>query len=90
LNYQDYVSKKFMSRLAETNVLENSLIIVMADHGESFKEHGYKKHNFSLFNEEIRVPFFMIHPSFEKSKIKKISSGNHVDVFPTIMDIFWN
>jgi phosphoglycerol transferase MdoB-like AlkP superfamily enzyme len=88
LNYQDFITKKLFNLLEKENLLNDTLFIILGDHGESFREHGYKFHNVSLFNEEIRVPFFMVHPDFKKSKIRKLNAGSHVDIFPTVMDIF--
>jgi arylsulfatase A-like enzyme len=86
--YQDRLSEKFFRLLEKEGELKNSLIIVMGDHGESFGEHGYRIHNFSIFNEEVQVPFYMLHPDFKKSKIKTLEMGSHLDIFATILDMF--
>ncbi len=40
-----------------------TIFILTSDHGESFGEEGAKNHNYSLFNQEIDVPFKVyIHP----------------------------
>lgn len=40
-----------------------TIFILTSDHGESFGEEGAKNHNYSLFNQEIDVPFQVyIHP----------------------------
>ncbi|MCZ8342556.1 MAG: sulfatase-like hydrolase/transferase [Leptospira sp.] len=40
-----------------------TFFILTSDHGESFGEEGAKNHNYSLFNQEIDVPFHIyIHP----------------------------
>jgi hypothetical protein len=88
ISYQDVVIRNLMDQLKANKLLQNTLILVISDHGESFNEHGYQFHNVSLYNEEIKTIFFMNHPKFKKSKIKSLEIGSHVDVFPTIMDIF--
>ena len=73
--------------LAQAGELDHTLILVVADHGESFREHGYKHHNFSPFNEELKVPFFMVHPDFSQSKVSDLDLGSHLDIFPTLLDM---
>lgn len=42
--------------------LENTVIIVTADHGEEFLEHGSLKHGHSLYEELVRVPLVLWGP----------------------------
>jgi len=79
---------KIIDFFKKKKLYDNTLFILFSDHGESFYEHGYKYHNFSLFDEEIKVPFILHHKSFKKSKVKTLESGNHLDIFPTIIDMF--
>jgi hypothetical protein len=43
------------------------LFVLVSDHGESFGEKGYWKHNFSLWNSETKVPCYLAHPSFPEN-----------------------
>ena len=38
---------------------KNSLIILTADHGEAFGEHGFFEHNFGIEKELYEIPFFI-------------------------------
>lgn len=73
--------------LIETFMRHNSdtLFVILGDHGESFGQEGYSKHSFSLYNTEIRVPFIMLHRSFEKGGIR--FSGSIIDVYPSLADL---
>lgn len=42
--------------------LENSLVVVTADHGEEFLEHGKFGHRYALWDELIRVPLIVRYP----------------------------
>ena len=40
-------------------MLENTLIVLTADHGEEFHDHGGWKHGFTLYEEQIHVPLLV-------------------------------
>ncbi len=49
----------FVGRLVDSlppSVLDNTLIVLTADHGEEFHEHGGWKHGFTLYEDQIHVP----------------------------------
>jgi arylsulfatase A-like enzyme len=78
---------KLFDELRRLNVYEKSLIIVTADHGESF-EHGYYfDHGDRLYEGLIRVPFILKLPG-RKWKGKKINTQvETVDIAPTVLEI---
>jgi hypothetical protein len=53
---------RLLDALNERGELENSLLVVTADHGEEFGEHGGATHGLTLYEESIRVPFFVRAP----------------------------
>jgi len=60
-------------------------IIISADHGESFGEHGHFRHGFYLWEEFVRVPWIFIVPGAEPRTIDVARS--HLDLAPTILDL---
>ncbi len=83
VRYMDDMLGKFFESLKQAGVWDNSLIIVVADHGEQFKEHGNQGHGFQLYNEEVHVPLFVKAGSQAR---KEESLASSVDIFPTILD----
>jgi arylsulfatase A-like enzyme len=66
--------------------LENTLIIVTADHGETFGEHGTLGHETVLYDEVIHVPLIMVGPGVKTDTIV----GQPVELIglsPTIVDL---
>ncbi|MBN1880488.1 sulfatase [bacterium] len=51
-----------IQRILETLDSDNTLIIIVADHGESLGEHGLLKHSNTLFREEVEVPCIVSFP----------------------------
>src|SRR5207245_10481057 len=46
--------------LEKRGVLDNAIVVVTADHGEEFDEHGFMEHGASLYEPAIRVPLIML------------------------------
>ncbi len=60
--YNDYMLGEVIRYLKDNDLYYNSHIIVTADHGEEFYEHGGWWHGYTLYDEGIRVPL-MIKPA---------------------------
>jgi choline-sulfatase len=83
--YADSEVGKLLGQLRTRGLYENSLIAVMADHGESLGDHGEEFHGFFLYDATIHVPLLLKLPG-ERFAGKRIE--NHVglvDVVPTIL-----
>lgn len=62
----------------------DTLIVVVADHGEEFWEHGQVGHGYSLFAEVTRIPLFMRFPGKEPGARRIEPSVSSIDILPTI------
>lgn len=60
--YVDDQIKALFAELERRGLLENTIVIVAADHGESFGEHGILQHSASLYWQEIHVPLIVWAP----------------------------
>lgn len=70
--------------LAELNNLDHAhdtVVVLTADHGEEFHEHGGLQHRF-LYEETIRVPLIIFHPGRSGRRVSKLVSL--VDLLPTL------
>lgn len=63
-----------------------TLLIVSADHGEAFGEHGTIHHSATVYDELIRVPLLMWRPDQKASLVNEPVSL--IDLAPTILDVF--
>lgn len=84
--YTDSVIGKVLDTIERSGMAQSTAIVVTADHGESFGEHGSMRHGFTLYEEEIRVPLMVHIPGVEHRTIDVPRSG--IDVAPTIVDLF--
>ncbi|MBM4352938.1 MAG: hypothetical protein FJ109_03935 [Deltaproteobacteria bacterium] len=66
-------------------LLEDTVVIVLADHGEEFGDHGKKFHGHQIYQESIHVPLLVRVPGMEPARVD--SRVGLLDLFPTILDI---
>jgi arylsulfatase A-like enzyme len=64
---------------------DDAFVLVTADHGEEFLEHGGTLHGRSLYDEQIRVPFIVRMPDRRSAGTVVDEPVSLVDVLPTIL-----
>ena len=58
----DRASAALATELDRRGVLDDTIVVVVSDHGEAIGEHGIYGHNFSLYDELIHVPLVIRYP----------------------------
>jgi len=71
--------------LDELGLLEDTLVVVTADHGEEFGEHGRFAHGHSLFEELVQVPLIFWSPS-GLEPYQSNAAFHQVDFLPTALE----
>jgi arylsulfatase A-like enzyme len=86
--YTDDALERFIAWLKEKKLLENTVLIITADHGEGFMEHGTWGHHHNVFGEEIDVPLLFRIPGPDGPYRGTFDDPvSLVDIFPTVLDI---
>lgn len=62
ISYHDEHFARFLRRLEELGILDQTIFVVTADHGEEFEDHGSWGHGHSIFQELIEVPLMVRWP----------------------------
>ena len=78
----------FLDTLVKSDLINNTIIVFMSDHGEAFFEHGVLEHGYSLssqYNEMIRTPLFVYIPGVKGRAVKAVT--RNIDIFPTIFEL---
>ncbi len=83
--YSDYVFKKLVEILKEEDIYDDSMIILLSDHGEEFNEHGGKLHGF-LWIEHVQVPLIVKFPGGKFAGMVIEESVRTMDVMPTVLE----
>ena len=72
--------------LKRYGVLDKTLVIITADHGEEFLDHGYVEHAWRLYTESLHVPLFFYAPTF-LNPARVSQPVSLIDVPPTVLDL---
>jgi arylsulfatase A-like enzyme len=73
--------------LKRLGMYEESLIILVSDHGEEFAEHKGFEHGRTLYEELVQVPLIIKYPDREMSGKSEPIHVSLTDVLPTILDV---
>jgi arylsulfatase A-like enzyme len=82
----DAALRDLFARLQERRFLDHAVVVVLADHGEEFLEHGLMGHHQTLFEEVIRVPLLIAVPG-NPGGVQIETIVSLTDVGPTILDL---
>jgi len=75
--------------LEAEGLLDRTVVMVMADHGEGLGEHGWVGHNVQLYEESIHIPLVVRFPAGKAEAGRRIAGlVDLLDIAPTIADVF--
>ncbi|MBI1816229.1 MAG: sulfatase [Deltaproteobacteria bacterium] len=76
-----------LAALDAQGLRERTLVVVVADHGEEFWEHGGVEHGHTVYEELIHVPLLIRWPGHLPAETRVAPVVRIVDVAPTILDL---
>jgi arylsulfatase A-like enzyme len=76
---------RLVDELAGRGLLERTVVVLVADHGEEFHEHGGFGHGRTLFREQLHVPLIVRLPGRAAAGTRVARLARQVDVLPTIL-----
>jgi arylsulfatase len=81
--YVDEQIREFVAGLRDRGLWEETLLLVSADHGDAFGEHGYYEHPRYLHEELTRVPLLVLGDGVE-SAVPSVPAST-ADLVPTVL-----
>ncbi|MSR62630.1 MAG: hypothetical protein EXS08_09330 [Planctomycetes bacterium] len=81
----DLAVGRIVAALRAEKLLDSTWIIVVADHGEAFEEHGEVSHGPFVWNTTLRVPLVLRLPGGERGGERVADLASVVDVYPTAL-----
>ena len=85
--FADSLVGQIVETLKERGRYEDALIVVLADHGEQFLEHGSFLHGDSLYDEVLRIPMIVKWPASMGGFAQDVAAPvSLVDLAPTLID----
>ena len=74
-----------LERLRAAGQLDSTLVVVLADHGESLGEHGEATHGLFAYEATLHIPLVMAAPALHQAVVE--TPVGQADVLPTITDL---
>lgn len=84
IEYWDSQFGRLVDRLAATGLIDETVVVVTADHGEAFWEHELFEHR-AVFQENIWVPMIIRVPGAEPARIPQWVQM--IDIGPTVVEL---
>jgi arylsulfatase A-like enzyme len=84
ISYMDFHLGRLFDWMEKSGRMDDTMIVIMADHGESLGERGVFKHSTLLYNEQARVPMIIHVPGLAARRIKDYVST--IDLGPTMLN----
>jgi arylsulfatase A-like enzyme len=88
VEHSDALLGRLYAGLTDRGRLEDTVVIVMGDHGEAFGREPrpwHWSHASHVFEDEVHVPFVIVHPSIARSQVA--TPCTHADLYPTLLDL---
>ncbi len=87
VSFADAQVARLLQWLKNNSLTENTLVVVVGDHGESLGDHGEDLHGFFVYDSTIRVPLIFSWPGRIGAVEVTSEAVGVVDVFPTILEL---
>ncbi len=76
-----------MAELKRLGLYEETLVILMSDHGEEFYEHEGFAHGQTLYQEQVKHLFIVKLPQQLNAGRTIVDNVQEIDIFPTLLDL---
>lgn len=86
--FVDHCLKRFFAALTDLGYLEDSVVVILSDHGHPLNDHGkFLKGADRLYNELLRIPFMVRLPGGRHGGARTDALVQFHDLLPTLLDL---
>ena len=85
VHHLDMQFGRIFDYLKQHNLMDNTIVVLLGDHGEEFMEHGFWGHNSTFVDPQVRTPLVIYAPGMKPQVSDQMTS--HMDVVPTMMPL---
>lgn len=82
----DHHIGRLLEKLEELGLDDDTYVVITADHGEEFFEHGEKGHRNNLFDTTLRIPLVIKGPGLRRGVVVD-RPARIFDIYPTILEL---
>jgi arylsulfatase A-like enzyme len=85
--YTDVYVGKLIDLLKTKGIYDNTIVIIVGDHGEDLFDHREPTHGIFLYDSTIKVPLIFHGPGIIPKGLSIEKQVRTIDIFPTVLDI---
>jgi len=85
--FTDEAIGQFLDELERRDLMRNTVLVLLADHGEALFEHGVWGHECWLYEEVVRIPLIIRLPGSDPPAGRSAEVVQQVDILPTLLDM---
>ena len=83
----DALLASLLDRLDAPDLVGDTLIVLLSDHGEEFWEHGSVLHSHTLYQELLHVPLILRVPGWRDRGARIATPVSMIDLLPTLLEL---
>ena len=87
VRYQDRFVGKVVDSFEKAGLADDTIFIVIGDHGEAFREHGRRLHSDVIWTEGLQIPFIVKAPGRWENGAKIDHLVQNMSILPTVVDL---
>ncbi len=84
---QDFFLKHLFDQYRQLGLYEDTIFILLGDHGQAFGEHGRSVHGDAIYEEGLRIPLLIHDPQRFKAGARLEGPVDQLDILPTVADL---
>jgi arylsulfatase A-like enzyme/Tfp pilus assembly protein PilF len=78
---------RLLDWFSERGLAENTVVVVVGDHGESLGDHGEKEHGYYIYDATVKVPLIIRVPGADLEGVRVPAPVRTIDILPTVLDL---
>ncbi len=94
VRYVDHQIGRLLASMDRQGLLEKTVVILVADHGEELHDRGFWSHGYTLYQEQLHVPMMVKFPPDLSPRSEQSAAGSRVhspvslvDILPTLFQM---
>jgi choline-sulfatase len=76
-----------LDTLEEAGLMNDTIVLRLADHGEGGLSHGMREKAYTVYEEMIHIPLIVHNPKLYPEPLETDAFYDHLDLLPTILDL---
>lgn len=87
IHWVDINVNRLLEAMARLDLLNKTIVVIAADHGEGFEEHGFEGHAKGLYREVQFTPLILWLPFDLEETVVVDAQAANIDIWPTVLDL---